>query len=299
MKPYKRLWPMRFPSRHLCVHQAQMGVLCPSKTSPATAGRATLRSQHRHLATASTDCGPAKRQGVNVLPGKKPITDHFWPYTFPGWIDWPASSISYASQQHSRGRNDSYLKHQKSTMAVGMRQAEGQRQFLFSFGRVHLLLGNGTAVGLWGAKHSLGLWSHTRGGGPESSLSMLAVTIGLCHSLDQALLMLIWVLSQQWRRPTTWPNPVGVECRVTLGAGPDTDRRYKPWAFREKANTLSRLHGKIGTFTRLSARNVFANLIRGREGEHIFSDQMAKPTKSLELPHGAGCLSLKTGFLST
>ena len=45
-------------------------------------------------------------------------------------------------------------------MAVGMRQAEGQRQFLFSFGRAHLLLGNGTAVGLWGAKHSLGLWSH-------------------------------------------------------------------------------------------------------------------------------------------
>jgi len=48
-----------------------------------------------------------------------------------------------------------------------------------------------------------------------------------------------------------------------------------------------------------SARHVFANLIRGRE-EHIFSDQMTKPTKSLESPHRTGCLSLKTGFsLST
>ena len=95
----------------------------------------------------------------------------------------------------------------------------------------------------------------------------------------------------------------------TAGADKDTRRGIElmgivsespipPFASGFTVNNCGHLtaHSRI---TRLSAQHVFANLIRGREGEHIFSDQMAKPTKSLESPHGAGCLSLKTGFSST
>jgi len=109
-----------------------------SESPPATAGRVTLRSRRHQIATASTDGGAAwhKRQGVNVLPGKKPITDHLWPYTFPRWMDWPPSTINYAPQWHNRGPLASYLCRtipirgaRRYTTAVKIRQAEGQRQF--------------------------------------------------------------------------------------------------------------------------------------------------------------------------
>ena len=101
VKTDKLLWPMRFSS-HPCAYQAQMGVLCPCLREAhlrhlvmLPCGSAT-RPRRRHLATAATDHGGAAwNKSVNVLPGNKPITDHLWAYIFPGWMDWPTSTIDY------------------------------------------------------------------------------------------------------------------------------------------------------------------------------------------------------------